>query len=85
MNEKPWWQSKSFWINTLTLLVGGLTVTLNHEWVQNNPDVIAMFSLALALLNVILRWLTDQPITSITKAGDRLRKKISPHFGENGK
>ena len=57
---KSWWQSKTIWFNILAFLVSvaagfGYTGELPPEWAVFVPAVIA-------LNNMILRWVTTQPI-----------------------
>lgn len=61
---KPWWQSKTLWINGLTILAaliamlidmqaaGDLPFDLDGEWV----------AFVLAMVNFVMRWMTGQPL-----------------------
>lgn len=53
MNKKPFWQSKTFWVNLATY---GLTAATDIE----NPEHVVM---GLAIANIFLRVLTKQPIS----------------------
>lgn len=57
MEAKPFWQSKTIWVNVVALLVAIIT-SLNI-----NPSWWPQFSIvALGIANVILRFLTGEPI-----------------------
>jgi hypothetical protein len=73
---KPWWKSKTVWINVLTLVVALVVAIQDHQWIKTNPNLAAASTMLLAVINVFLRWLVDQPITSIIKPMDRLRPKV---------
>ena len=75
---KPWYRSKQFWIGVLQL-VAALTMFGNQFFTENeitfdNPTAIML--LVNGLVMVVLRWLTDQPITSVVKPMDKLRPRI---------
>ena len=66
MNEpKPWWESKTMWINGLTVAAailafvvdtqtaGGLPFDLDPRWV----------ALGLGVVNILLRMTTSQPVS----------------------
>lgn len=60
---KPWYQSKTFWFNVVTFVLGVLALT---EFVSVLPKTAAPYiALANAVGNLILRlWFTDTPVTS---------------------
>lgn len=61
MEPKPIWQSRTFWVNALTLaatVLGTLTGILPAE-------VAPYVAGALSVVNVVLRFLTDRPVTLI--------------------
>ncbi len=56
---KKWWQSKTLWINSLTV-IGVMIVTLmDNSIIQDNPETVAGLGAALALSNMILRLITN--------------------------
>lgn len=65
MNEaKPWYLSKTIWVNVLAL-VGSIAVAQGFA-----PDQWAEISVtALAVVNVVLRFITGQEITVTKKEG----------------
>ena len=79
---KPWYKSKTVWVNILTLLVAIITSIQSHEWISNYPNLLAAFTMILAIVNVFLRWLVDQPITSIAKRFDKYRPQVMKHINE---
>lgn len=62
MEPKPWWQSKTIWVNALTLavLIIGVLVTQDGVIPESWLKWLAAVS---AVVNVVLRFITEQPIT----------------------
>jgi hypothetical protein len=54
--------SKTFWINLLTII--GYILNNHYAWVGLPQEYMV---LALAFINIVLRFLTGQPITKPTK------------------
>lgn len=59
---KKWYQSKTIWFNVLTFVVSSLTALVNGDWVQENPETAAIVSGVIALINIVLRKITDKGI-----------------------
>lgn len=59
---KKWYQSKTIWINALTLIGSGLAAITSGDAIAENPEVAAVISGAVALINIILRKITKQEI-----------------------
>lgn len=57
MNKKSWWQSKTLWVNILTIAAGTLQQISGKNIVPNEYIVIG-----LAVVNMILRTVTTQPV-----------------------
>lgn len=71
---KEWWQSKTFWVNTVTLVIGIITTFAGLDFVKENPQLTVVLStIVLPFLNNVLRWLTKVPITSIHRSLDVFR------------
>jgi len=72
MNAKPWYKSKTIWANVIVIVVAiGL-------YLQTQPGVIpdqyaVYFAAFLGVLNIILRFLSDQPITLTKKKADEIQ------------
>lgn len=63
MNQaKPWWQSRTHWLNLVTLMVTLFTAVLNPDFVKQNPQLAAAIGSAIAFANIVLRNLTSAPI-----------------------
>ena len=71
-DKKPWYKSKTVWINVITLCVG-ITAVLSESETLPQEAVLILTALVVPILNVFLRWLTNKPITSIAPVFDRLR------------
>lgn len=69
---KPWWQSKTLWLNALVILAGLLEVV--RESGQLLPATAAWVGVGLAGVNLILRTLTTQPVA----AGANRVKPVDP-------
>jgi len=60
MDGKPWYSSKTVWFNVLALVVAvaatfGYSGELPAHWAQLVPAIVAG-------VNLLLRWITKQPI-----------------------
>ena len=59
--KKPFWKSKTVWVNGLTLLASGLTMFATSE--SLDPKIVGYITgLALPIVNVFLRFVTKEPI-----------------------
>jgi|TARA_R100000479_G_C6305116_1_gene171800 hypothetical protein len=61
-NMKKWYQSKTIWFNVLTFVVSSLTALVNGDWIQENPETAAIVSGVIALINIVLRKITEKGI-----------------------
>lgn len=66
MMAKPWYQSKTLWVNWLVAVLSAGVILLDAVAADQlplpvTPDA-AMVALALGVVNLVLRYLTDQPI-----------------------
>ena len=55
--------SKTIWANIAVTAVSLLTAFNNLEWVQDNPQMVAFVGAAIGVANVLLRLVTNQPVT----------------------
>ena len=62
MDSKPWYLSKTFWTN---LILGVLIFVVPQEWKEyfTEANVAQLF----AVVNIILRFFTDQQISLLKK------------------
>lgn len=61
MEAKPIWLSRTFWFNVITLIVmiaGALSDPATY-----GPEIAKGAAFILPVGNVILRWMTNQPVT----------------------
>lgn len=61
-NEKPFWQSKTFIFNALTLLGGTLGYWAGHDLVQNQESLLATIVALQSAVNIVLRFITTTGI-----------------------
>lgn len=54
---KPWWESKTIWVNAILLTIAILGVFLDYKVID--PQIV---SIASAILNVVLRFVTTEPV-----------------------
>lgn len=62
MWSKSLFASKTFWVNAIAATVTILTAVVDSDLVIRYPQLAQGFALAVSLLNVYLRWLTDTPV-----------------------
>ena len=62
MKPKSALVSKTVWANMAVLAVGVLTYLQGHELIVENPTVVSMLAVAVGVGNVILRFVTTDPI-----------------------
>lgn len=60
LNSKPFWQSKTIWLQLGTLAVGSLTALAGAHV---NPTVTLIATVVIAGLNTVVRSVTTQPIS----------------------
>jgi hypothetical protein len=65
MNGKPLLRSKTFWINLITVVAGILTSVGGSELIQDNPQVVGVMATVIGVVNVLLRLITKEPVTSV--------------------
>lgn len=54
--------SKTIWANMAVIAVGVLGYLQGHELIAENPTVVAILGVAIGVGNVILRFITSEPI-----------------------
>lgn len=64
MNAKPIWQSKTIWVNGLTLAAGVLSLVAGSDLIAAFPRAAAAVVTTLGVVNVALRFVTTTPIAS---------------------
>ena len=59
---KPFYLSKTFWFNVL-FLAGGVAAYFGFADFKPTDNVMELTSVAVAVINIILRFVTTQPIS----------------------
>lgn len=59
---KPWWTSRTLWLNVLSLVVVVATAIADTQLVAEHPTLVLSLFAAINVANAILRWLTTQPL-----------------------
>ncbi len=59
---KPWYASKTVWLNLLTTAVGVVGYLAGSDVIAQNPALVAAFVSAQGVMNVILRLITGKPV-----------------------
>lgn len=57
---KSWYQSKTIWINFLTLAAGLLVAISNEQWIMENYSGCILATIG--LVNICLRFTTDKAV-----------------------
>ena len=66
---KPWWFSKTLWLNAVVFLIALVGTLMGPEFAEILPKDWGKHLLALtAILNLVLRSLTKQPLTQTTES-----------------
>lgn len=59
---KSKWRSKTFWVNTATMVVGAITYLVGQDLVADNASLVAILIAIQGAVNVGLRFWTTEPI-----------------------
>lgn len=59
---KPALESRTLWANAIAVAITALTALAGQEWVKSYPWLVGAFPVALAALNIWLRFNTDTPV-----------------------
>ena len=62
MEPKSPVKSKTVWANIAVIAVGVMGYLHGHELIAENPTVVAVLGVAIGIGNVILRFVTEEPI-----------------------
>jgi hypothetical protein len=62
MNEKPWYLSKTFWLNLLTALGAVLAAVAGSDLIAEYPKAAAIVAAGIAGVNIALRFVTVLPL-----------------------
>jgi len=63
-DSKVWYESKTIWINILTMLLGIIGVITGSELIADNPKLVAAFVMAAGIINLALRAITTKPVST---------------------
>jgi len=61
LEAKPIWYSKTFWFNVITLIV--MIAGVLADPATYGPEIAKWAAFILPVGNVILRWMTSEPVT----------------------
>lgn len=56
---KNFWQSKTFWVNSLALLAGTLGYWAGHDLLQGQEQLLATIVALQSAVNIVLRFMTN--------------------------
>ena len=62
MNEKHILQSKTFWVNGITLAIGAATLLSGNEVGLSSESTAILTTLVIPGLNLVLRAMTKEPV-----------------------
>ena len=60
--SKPFWKSKTVWVNVLTVVAGTFAYVAGNELVADNASFVAILVTLQGGVNVVLRLVTSVPI-----------------------
>jgi len=58
-------KSKVVWVNVLVVGAGVLSYIAGHELVVDNATIVSLLTIAVGVVNVALRFVTNQPVIKI--------------------
>lgn len=62
--SKAWYLSRTLWLNLIGTVIAVLMAVLNQDWIADHPQLSAGIGSILGVLNILLRFLTSQPIVA---------------------
>lgn len=63
VTTKSVFQSKTIWINVITLATLAISAVMGSEIVKDYPTAVTVGGMVITGLNIALRWLTDRPVS----------------------
>ena len=60
IEPKPWFKSKTFWVNLFTIVSTIGTVIVDEQLLSDNPKVMAWVTVGVAAANIGLRTVTSE-------------------------
>ena len=67
MKEKHILQSKTFWVNGITLAIGAATLLSGNEAGLSSESTAILTTLVIPALHLVLRAITNEPVTTKLK------------------
>lgn len=64
VDTKPWWTSKTLWINAISFVIVVITAAVDTELVKQNPELVLSFMALVNVLNAIVRFFTNKALVS---------------------
>jgi hypothetical protein len=61
VEAKEFWQSKTFWVNVMVIVVAVLDLLSKQPFVP--PQYVPFVLFAVGVVNIVLRAITDKPVT----------------------
>ncbi len=55
-------KSKTFWVNLIVITIALFTAIADLSLIQENPDSVAVVVMLIGLGNIVLRYVTKEPI-----------------------
>lgn len=73
---KPWYLSKTLWINIFTVFLGLFTYVSGLSWVTENPGLSSLILSMVGGTNILLRFVTTSPIIASLMEPVKVEKPI---------
>lgn len=77
---KPWWLSKTLWLNALSFAIVVITAMVDTDLVKQNPELVLSFMALVNVLNAILRFATTKGVAMVLLAACLLAAPFSLSF-----
>lgn len=61
--NKPWWKSKTVWLNGVMLASGTCAYLVDADMIQQHPKLVAILIAIQSIANVFLRFNSITPVT----------------------
>lgn len=59
---KPFWHSRTMWLNTITVAMGTAGFLAGHEVITKYPQAVAVLVVTQGILGIVLRLITTKSI-----------------------
>lgn len=69
VDTKPWWSSKTLWLNAISFAIVVITAAVDTDLVKQNPELVLSFMALVNVLNAVLRFFTNKGLLGLLLLG----------------